>query len=166
MELAAVPLLRPVGLLPGLQQVGRVVLLGPVVAAFHAGDEDLEALDEAGVLGHGLGQRRNLDRVPIHERGLDQVRLHALERLHQRLADAGLRLVDAQGGQPRVGLVHGLDLAEVHAGLLLDGVGHAHPAPGLAEVNGMAAHLELACARTRCVAMCRNMSSMRFMLYS
>ena len=143
MELAAVPILRAVGLLPGLQQVGRVVLLGPVVAAFHAGDEDLEALHEARVLGHGLGQRRDLDRVPIHERRLNEVRFHALERLHQGLADAGLRLVDSQGGQPGVGLVHRLNLAKVHAGLLLDGVGHAHPAPGLAEVNDMAAHLEL-----------------------
>ena len=149
MELAAIPILRAVGLLPGLQQAGRVVLLRPVVTTFHAGDENLEALDVAGVIGQRLGQGRDLNRVPIHERRLYEVRFHPLECLHQGLAHAGLRLIDSQRGQPGIGLVHRLDLPEVHPGLLLDGVGHAHPAPGQAEINGMAAHRELSAPKSR-----------------
>ncbi len=55
-ELATIALVRAVRPLPGVLQMGRVVLLGPVVAAFHAGDEDLEAFHEARVLGHRLGK--------------------------------------------------------------------------------------------------------------
>ena len=40
---------------PELQQLLRVVLLRPVVAALHTGDEDLEPLRVAGVARHRLG---------------------------------------------------------------------------------------------------------------
>src|ERR1044071_7552519 len=79
MEFSGVALFGTISFSPGFEEADGIVLFGPIVAAFHAGDKDFEAFDEARVFGHRLGERRDFDRMSEHQRWLDQLRLNQFE---------------------------------------------------------------------------------------
>src|SRR6185503_15439340 len=73
-EFAAVALLGTIILLPGGEELNGIILLGPIVAAFHSRNENFESLGVTAVLRHGLGERRDFHRVAEDERWLDEGR--------------------------------------------------------------------------------------------
>ena len=77
------------------QQVHGIILFGPIIAAFHAGDENFKTFHITRIVRHRLGQRRNFNRMPENQRRLNQILFDQFKRLHQRLADARLRFVHA-----------------------------------------------------------------------
>ena len=125
--------------------------------SLHAGDEALEALDEARVVRRLLGERAGLERVLGDEHRLDELGLDALT---EQLVDLG-----PPGRRERHGLVEPLRLdggleighgarvvgADVDAGLVLDGLAHGEARPGRGQVDIVIAkpHAEVADGASR-----------------
>ena len=106
--------------------VDGVVQLAEGVAVLGAVDEILEPLGEGGIIRLALGQRADLDGVVVDEGGLDQLVLdEGVEELGQDGALGGnlgqLHMVLLGSGD---GVLIGLPVVEVNAGILLDGLDH------------------------------------------
>jgi len=129
--------------------VDGVVELGEGVAHLAAADEELEALGQARILRAALGEGRDVHRVHGDEGGLDHLLLHLLvEALIERVAPGGLHLVHVHADSLRRGdglLIIG-DGHEVHAQILLDGLGHGHAPEAGGEGDLMALPLHVVCA--------------------
>src|SRR5204863_2548203 len=106
-----------------------------------AADEVLEALDDRGVVVGRPRERRELDRVVVEDRRLDQLRLDGVaERVVDELAPADVRArVDASLVEPlaEIGLV-----ARPEA-LLLERVDELDALPGSGEVDVVASEGDL-----------------------
>lgn len=85
--------------------------------------------------------------MSVNQGGLNQVFFDGdFKGFHQSLTDAGLWLLNTERSQPGVGFFRRGALPKIDAGGLDDRVRHADPAPGLSEVDGMSANLELGLA--------------------
>ena len=111
--------------------VDGVVQLAEGVAVLGAVDEILEALGEGRVARLALGQRTDLDGIVVDEGGLDELILNeGVEELGQNSALGGhlrqLHMVLLCGSD---GILVGLPVVEIHAGILLDRLDHGQALP-------------------------------------
>ena len=126
--------------------VDRVVQLGERVGVLVAGDHEFKAVREARVLLVALGERRDLDRVIAHERGVHNgVLAQLVVDLGDELAGGPLGLgLDASLGARGEQLLDGRverDLAAEHVG---DDLGHGAAGPRREEVDLLALVLDSA----------------------
>ena len=133
-------------LLEALLLVDGVVELGEGVAHLAAADEELEALGQARVLRAALGKGRDIHRVHGDEGGLDHLLLHLLvEALIERVAPGGLHLVHIDADSLCCGdsLRIVRDGHEVHAEVLLHGLGHGEAAEARSQGDLVALPLDI-----------------------
>ena len=125
--------------------VDRVVQLGEGVAQLGAVGEELEALGHVRLILLALGQRRNRHRVIGDEGRLNQVRLDELIKAGlQTFALDRIRLdVHAARFALPARLLVAFPCVVIHAGILLDGLGHGQARPRAFHVDFLALILNL-----------------------
>ena len=146
--------------------MGGIVLLGPVIAAFHAGDKNLEPFRETRIAGHRFGQGRDFHWMAIDQCRLDQCRFDSeFKGLYQRLANARLAIHPPSRAAKQSWVSSTVFNSRKSTPVFSFTASAIDPPPGLAEIDHVALTLNSVLAKT-VSATCLNMSSIRFMLYS
>ena len=117
--------------------VNRIVEFRKCVGVLPSEDEQLKTLGHRRVGGFSLGERRNFDRIVSDKGRLNQLVLHIFVK--EKVEDVPLEMAVLKFNMVLLGyctrLFERLDLAEIHAGILFDCIGHGDACKRLAEVD-------------------------------